>query len=55
MNVQVVCEHLGKFEWEVLETMTPDEFARVCAYLNWKAKEEEKRARQAQSRIKNRR
>lgn len=45
MNVQVVCEHLHKFEWEVLDTLSPQEFARVCAYLRLKEKEAEKAQR----------
>ncbi len=30
----VVAEMLGKFEWEVLELMPPDELARWIAYIN---------------------
>jgi hypothetical protein len=30
----VIAEMLGKFEWEVLEEMPPDELARWVAYIN---------------------
>jgi hypothetical protein len=33
MNVLAVAEMLGKFEWEVLQLMSPDEFARWLAYI----------------------
>lgn len=43
----VVAEMLGKFEWEVLEQMPPDEFARWIAYLkimNERAEREQRRS-----------